>query len=68
MARKLSVAQKTLLKVRTETDYDSLPFEIKSRLEKLNDYETLHHDATRFLYDQAFERQHKKALLGRNKI
>jgi hypothetical protein len=68
MARKLSVAQKTLLKARTETDYDDLPHEIQDKINKLNMYENLESDATRFLNDQYFERQHKMAQQGRLKI
>ena len=68
MARKLSVAQKTLLKIRTETDYDSLPYEIQQKIDKLNMYENLESDVTRFLSDQYFERQNKKAHQGRLKL
>jgi hypothetical protein len=51
--RKLTKGQQGVLVLFDETgDFDDLPDSIQVKLRELNDYETLHHDATRFLMDR----------------
>ena len=53
MARKLSEKQKDILrKYPNIYDADSISEKDKNALVKLNDYETIWHDANRFLGDQ----------------
>ena len=57
MARKLNAKQTKILKTRTETHWDELPWQVRQELEQLNDYEVIHHDVSRFLGDQAIKKQ-----------
>ena len=54
--RKLSSEQKILLDKYNVIDVEQLPPSTLKRLEQMNEYETLHHDANRYLSDNYFER------------
>lgn len=60
MARKLTKKQKALLDKQVETKdlFDVLEVDgLIEELEKINDYETLIHDANRYLTDKSFDRK-----------
>lgn len=61
MARKLSAKQKEILKGFPDIiSFEDLPITTQDDLESYNDYETLRHDANRFLSDQYFSVKYAK--------
>lgn len=67
MARKLTKKQKALLDKQVETKdlFDVLEVDgLIEKLEKINDYETLIHDANRYLTDKSFDRKATASFTG----
>lgn len=60
MARKLTIAQKKILECQTDKlGWDDLSPSVQSKLEAINDYETLWADASRYLSDLYYARKIK---------